>query len=50
MKTARKMVTAMLLAAIGMAAASCEFLSRHGVSDAVYLNNQYKYRHPDESR
>jgi hypothetical protein len=50
MKMVRKMVTGMLLAAIGIAASSCEFLARHGSSDAIYLNNQYGIRHPDDSR
>jgi hypothetical protein len=50
MRAVRKVVTAMLLAAIGVAASSCEFLARHGSSDAIYLNNQYGIRHPDDSR
>jgi len=40
-------VTAILLAAIGVAATSCEFLVGHGSSDAIYQNNQYQYRHYD---
>jgi hypothetical protein len=47
MASVREIVTALLLAAIGIAASSCEFLSRHGSSDAIYLNNQYQYRHYD---
>jgi hypothetical protein len=43
----RGTATALLLAAIGVAATSCEFLARHGSSDAIYLNNQYQYRHYD---
>jgi hypothetical protein len=43
----RWMATALLLAAIGIAASSCEFLQRHGSTDAIYLNNQYQYRHYD---
>jgi hypothetical protein len=47
MGSVRAIVTALLLAGIGIAASSCEFLSRHGSSDAIYLNNQYQYRHYD---
>jgi len=43
----RGTVTALLLAATGITASSCEFLQRHGSTDAIYLNNQYQYRHYD---
>ena len=43
----RGMVTAILLAAIGVAASACEFLAHHGSTDAIYQNNQYQYRHYD---
>jgi hypothetical protein len=38
---------ALLVAAIGIAATSCESLQRHGSTDAIYLNSQYQYRHYD---
>ncbi|HEX3499041.1 MAG TPA: hypothetical protein VHT04_06915 [Stellaceae bacterium] len=47
MTRVRKTATAILLAAIGVAVSSCEFLSQHGSTDAIYLNNQYQYRHYD---
>jgi hypothetical protein len=43
----RRTMTALLLAATGIAASSCESLQRHGSTDAIYLNNQYQYRHYD---
>jgi hypothetical protein len=47
MKLMKGTATALLLAAVCIAANSCESLQRHGSTDAIYLNNQYQYRHYD---